>query len=57
LRVGGLPEDFDAHWGANAAAFPMGVDILFCCGNEIIGLPRTTRINGNGFIVEHSPCM
>jgi alpha-D-ribose 1-methylphosphonate 5-triphosphate synthase subunit PhnH len=57
LRVGGLPEDFDAHWGANAAAFPIGVDILFCCGNEIIGLPRTTRINGNGFIVEHSSCM
>jgi alpha-D-ribose 1-methylphosphonate 5-triphosphate synthase subunit PhnH len=46
LRVGGLPQDFDAHWGANIAAFPLGVDILFCCGNDIIGLPRTTRIQG-----------
>jgi alpha-D-ribose 1-methylphosphonate 5-triphosphate synthase subunit PhnH len=46
LRVGGLPEDFDAQWGANTAAFPLGVDILFCCGNDIIGLPRTTRIQG-----------
>lgn len=45
LRVGGLPEDFVAHWQENTAAFPLGVDILFCCGNEIIGLPRTTRIH------------
>jgi alpha-D-ribose 1-methylphosphonate 5-triphosphate synthase subunit PhnH len=45
LRVGGLPEDFDAHWRDNTAAFPLGVDILFCCCNDIIGLPRTTRIH------------
>jgi alpha-D-ribose 1-methylphosphonate 5-triphosphate synthase subunit PhnH len=45
LRVGGLPENFDALWRENTAAFPLGVDIVFCCGNEIVGLPRTTRIH------------
>jgi alpha-D-ribose 1-methylphosphonate 5-triphosphate synthase subunit PhnH len=45
LRVGGLPEDFDVLWRENTAAFPLGVDILFCCGNDIVGLPRTTRIH------------
>lgn len=44
LRVDGLPDDFDRHWRENNAAFPLGVDVLFCCGDEIIGLPRTTRI-------------
>jgi alpha-D-ribose 1-methylphosphonate 5-triphosphate synthase subunit PhnH len=44
LRVGGLPESFAALWRDNTAAFPLGVDILFCCGNEIVGLPRTTQI-------------
>jgi alpha-D-ribose 1-methylphosphonate 5-triphosphate synthase subunit PhnH len=46
LRVGGLPENFDALWHENSAAFPLGVDIVFCCGNDIVGLPRTARIHG-----------
>jgi alpha-D-ribose 1-methylphosphonate 5-triphosphate synthase subunit PhnH len=45
LRVAGLRDDFVALWRDNAAAFPLGVDILFCCGNDILGLPRTTRID------------
>jgi alpha-D-ribose 1-methylphosphonate 5-triphosphate synthase subunit PhnH len=45
LRVAGLPENFDAQWQQNAASFPLGVDLLFCCGNAIAGLPRTTRIH------------
>jgi alpha-D-ribose 1-methylphosphonate 5-triphosphate synthase subunit PhnH len=53
LRVGGLPDDFNARWGENVSAFPLGVDILFCCGSDIVGLPRTTRIHDQ----EHSPCM
>jgi alpha-D-ribose 1-methylphosphonate 5-triphosphate synthase subunit PhnH len=44
LQVGGLPADFDARRRENAAAFPLGVDIVFCCGEEIVGLPRTTRL-------------
>jgi len=46
LRVAGLPENFDAQWRENAAGFPLGVDVVFCCGNAIAGLPRTTRIHG-----------
>lgn len=44
LRVAGLPDDFDAQWRANTDAFPLGVDIVFCCRGRIAGLPRTTRI-------------
>lgn len=45
LRVAGLAMDFDRQWQANTDAFPLGVDIVFCCGSEIVGLPRTTRIH------------
>ncbi|MDE2607824.1 MAG: phosphonate C-P lyase system protein PhnH [Burkholderiales bacterium] len=44
LEVAGLPEGFWAEWQASHAAFPQGVDIFFCCGGEVLGLPRTTRI-------------
>ena len=45
-RVGlqGLPDDFWAQWQANHAAFPQGVDIVFTCGEDALGLPRTTRV-------------
>jgi len=45
-RVGlqGLPADFWAQWQANHAAFPQGVDIIFTCGENALGLPRTTRV-------------
>lgn len=29
---------------ANRAAFPLGVDILFCAGERIVSLPRSTRV-------------
>lgn len=45
LRIAGLPADFWAQWQANHAAFPQGVDVLFTCGNQVLGLPRTTRIS------------
>ncbi|MDB5762498.1 MAG: phosphonate lyase system protein PhnH [Herminiimonas sp.] len=45
MRIGGLPDDFDALWRANTSAFPLGVDVVFCCGNDIVGLPRTTHIH------------
>jgi alpha-D-ribose 1-methylphosphonate 5-triphosphate synthase subunit PhnH len=45
-RVGlqGLPTDFWAQWQANHAVFPQGVDIVFTCGEDALGLPRTTRV-------------
>lgn len=49
--IGGLPDDFDRQWHANVARFPLGVDIVFCCGDDIVGLPRTTHI-----LSEETPC-
>jgi alpha-D-ribose 1-methylphosphonate 5-triphosphate synthase subunit PhnH len=45
-RVGlqGLPADFWSQWQTNHAAFPQGVDIIFTCGSQALGLPRTTRV-------------
>jgi alpha-D-ribose 1-methylphosphonate 5-triphosphate synthase subunit PhnH len=43
-RIAGLPQDFWAQWQANHALFPQGVDIIFCCADQAIGLPRSTRV-------------
>jgi alpha-D-ribose 1-methylphosphonate 5-triphosphate synthase subunit PhnH len=45
LRLAGLRDRFWAEWQANHAAFPQGVDVLFTCGGQALGLPRTTRIS------------
>lgn len=37
----GLPPAF---WEARAAAFPLGLDVLLCCGERVAALPRTTRV-------------
>ena len=46
--VGLAPAGFDAaRWAevvANHERFPRGIDLLLCCGHEIVGLPRSTRI-------------
>jgi alpha-D-ribose 1-methylphosphonate 5-triphosphate synthase subunit PhnH len=46
LGAAPLPRGFAEQLGANRARFPQGVDLLFCCGNRIVGLPRSTRIEG-----------
>ena len=40
----GLPFEFWTQWQANHATFPQGVDIVFTCGEDALGLPRTTRV-------------
>lgn len=45
VRLGGLPAQFWPQWQANHAAFPQGVDLIFTCGEQALGLPRTTRIS------------
>ncbi|AEG93344.1 phosphonate C-P lyase system protein PhnH [Ramlibacter tataouinensis] len=45
IAPAGLPERFWAQWQANHAAFPQGVDVFFTCGDQVMGLPRTTRIS------------
>ena len=44
LSVHGLPVDFMAHWDANHACFPRGVDLFVATSTHIAGLPRTTRV-------------
>lgn len=45
LRVDGLSHDFVAQWAANHAAFPRGVDLFLATAQQIVGLPRSTRID------------
>lgn len=44
VALAGLPAGFWAQWQANHAAFPQGVDVIFTCDEQLIGLPRTTRV-------------
>jgi alpha-D-ribose 1-methylphosphonate 5-triphosphate synthase subunit PhnH len=40
----GLPLDFVAQWSANRDLFPRGIDLLLVADGEVMGLPRSTRI-------------
>lgn len=44
LSVTGLPPGFVAEWAANHALFPRGVDLVLCCGDRLVALPRTLVI-------------
>ena len=44
IEIGGLPAAFREQLAANHAGFPLGVDLLFVCGNRIAGLPRSSRL-------------
>lgn len=43
----GLPERFWQERAALAPLFPCGIDFYFVCGAQIVGLPRTTRVEVN----------
>ena len=45
LHVSGLDARFVTEWQLNRAQFPAGVDIVFASGNQLCGLPRSTRIS------------
>jgi alpha-D-ribose 1-methylphosphonate 5-triphosphate synthase subunit PhnH len=45
VAIEGPSAQFWAQWQANHAAFPRGVDVLFTCGADAVGLPRTTRVS------------
>ena len=45
VRIAGLPPGFWSQWQANHAGFPQGVDLIFTCGAQALGLPRTTRVS------------
>lgn len=46
LSVSGLGDSFLGWARANHARFPLGLDLLLTCGDEIAGLPRSARVEG-----------
>ncbi|MBI5256818.1 MAG: phosphonate C-P lyase system protein PhnH [Burkholderiales bacterium] len=48
LALPGLPPDFCAQWQHNHARFPSGVDLVLLCGNQLMGLPRSTALAQEG---------
>jgi alpha-D-ribose 1-methylphosphonate 5-triphosphate synthase subunit PhnH len=44
ISPSGLRNDFWAEVAANAELYPLGVDLVLCAGEQLIGLPRSTRI-------------
>lgn len=43
----GLPERFWQERAALAPLFPCGIDFYLVCGDQLIGLPRTTQVEVN----------
>jgi alpha-D-ribose 1-methylphosphonate 5-triphosphate synthase subunit PhnH len=43
----GLPERFWQERAALAAQFPCGIDFYLVCGDQLVGLPRTTYVEMN----------
>lgn len=48
FAVAGLPADFAEQLRRNRAQFPLGVDMIFVCGADIVALPRSTRVMSGG---------
>lgn len=46
VSVDGLPPNFWCQWRHNHAQFPCGVDVVFTCGSSVMGLPRTSQVEG-----------
>jgi alpha-D-ribose 1-methylphosphonate 5-triphosphate synthase subunit PhnH len=44
VRIAGLPAAFWREWSDNHGLYPQGVDVIFCAGRDIIGLPRGIRV-------------
>ena len=48
LHIAGLPDDFANQWTANRAGFPLGVDLVFVSGRQLVALPRSSRLLAGG---------
>lgn len=44
LGIDGLADGFWRTWQDNLAHAPLGVDVLFVAGDQVVGLPRSTRV-------------
>jgi alpha-D-ribose 1-methylphosphonate 5-triphosphate synthase subunit PhnH len=43
-RIAGLPAGFWSGWELNRALYPLGLDVFFTCGKEVMALPRTIEV-------------
>jgi alpha-D-ribose 1-methylphosphonate 5-triphosphate synthase subunit PhnH len=43
-NIAGLRTDFWNQWTDNAELYPQGIDVVFTCGEHLIGLPRTITV-------------
>lgn len=44
----GLPTDFLHRWRVNRGFFPLGLDIIFTAGTDLMALPRSTDLQALG---------
>ncbi|PSH62159.1 phosphonate C-P lyase system protein PhnH [Phyllobacterium sophorae] len=44
VAIDGLPSWFWSDWDLNSELYPRGVDVIFTCGNALMGLPRTIKV-------------
>ena len=44
IAPGGLPERFWTQMAENRALFPLGVDVILTAGEQVLGLPRTVKV-------------
>ncbi|PSH56477.1 phosphonate C-P lyase system protein PhnH [Phyllobacterium sophorae] len=42
--IDGLPFWFWSDWDLNSEFYPRGIDVIFSCGNALMGLPRTIKV-------------
>ncbi len=47
LDIIGPPPRFWRELQANHAAFPLGVDVFFCCSDKLAALPRSTKLEND----------
>lgn len=47
IAPAGLPERFWQERAALAPLFPCGIDFYLVCGDQLVGLPRTTQVEMN----------
>ncbi len=41
-----MPAERLSQWQQNHGRFPLGIDLVLTCGTQVIGLPRSTAIEG-----------
>lgn len=46
IAVGGWSQATQDFLAENRQRFPLGVDLILCCGQALMGLPRSTRVEG-----------